>query len=344
LLRNLPLSRRLLAATGAAALGLLGVFTFAGPASAHSTGPTNSVKCGPDANTQIIHWTVTNDFRTPATLSDVKLSGATTTGGIGDIVDGRSLVRSGQEGSSRSADQTVTGKGTMTLSYTATWEDGFARSEHSTVHYDATNCKTEGGSEAKPEFTSNCDGSVKVTLHNPLRKEITYTISAGGKDIKVAVPKNSDKTVDVAAAGGKVVVKLGPWKTEYTWAKPGNCGVPTLTSTSDCNELKITVANPADGEPVKVVVTVGTTEKLNVTLKPGEKNEVRLGRVDGLVAKVTIGEKSQDVKYAQPANCGEALPVTGANTAAVAGGAAVLLAAGGGLFLVARRRRVRFTA
>jgi len=327
-------SKRLLAIAGAAALGLAGAVAFAAPASAHFGKIFGTVGCVDGK--PVVHWTVRNDD--PHTMTVTGLSAP-----IGQIVNNATLDKNG----SLTGDQTVEAGESADLTFHPTWSDGYApregRDPKGHVDVPAWQCKTLGA-----VLKSSCDTSGVVTLHNPFDREAKFRVTPNGAQTKIlSVDKKSDLEVKLDAGFTKVNVwwyGLPEAGKDFTWEKPKDCGVPALTSTSDCNELKITVTNPADGKDANVAVAVGTTEKKAVTLKPGEKVIVEIGRVDNLVAKVTINEKTTEVKYQLPTNCGATLPVTGTNTALVAGGAAVLLSSGAGLFVVARRRRIRFTA
>jgi len=131
------------------------------------------------------------------------------------------------------------------------------------------------------------------------------------------------------------------------------CAPPTVTGTSDCKKLTVTVANPADGIPVTVIFKGPDGNKPPVDLDRGKSASFELPGSTGLTVIVTIGvtgsKHTTDTKidYSKPkTGCEESagLPVTGANAGLAAGVAAGLIGVGGGLFWAARRRRVMFSS
>jgi LPXTG-motif cell wall-anchored protein len=166
---------------------------------------------------------------------------------------------------------------------------------------------------------------------NPLTEEHLYKSRILGSD---KAPGN--------ASYGKLATKYGGDK---------ECAAPTVTSKSDCSNLTITVANPADGilATVKVTWPTGST---TFDVSPGKTAApVVIPGSTGLVATVVTGVKGAKditetkVSYTKPTTgCVSPLPVTGVNAAATAGIALGLVGIGGGLFWAARRRRVMFTS
>lgn len=122
---------------------------------------------------------------------------------------------------------------------------------------------------------------------------------------------------------------------------------------SDCDSLFVKVDNPLEEGDLEVSITSGDVTE-NLTIAPGESEEVSFDAEEGTVATVTIGDESTEVVWEEPEDCeepeegegggDEELPLTGGSTPLIVGGALALLAAGAGLFLVARRRRLTFTA
>src|SRR5690349_17752904 len=72
--RPMPSTRRLFTLGGAVALGLAATALFAAPASAHSAALAHDVAC--KDGKALVTWTVTNDYHTAATLTDVHSSAA----------------------------------------------------------------------------------------------------------------------------------------------------------------------------------------------------------------------------------------------------------------------------
>jgi hypothetical protein len=335
------LPRRLLALAGATFVGAVGAVAFAAPASAHYPIVTYKVECGPTPTTAIITWEVGNseDF-------DAKLSNVEPSGGIGDIKDNAILAKK-SEGTKLTGTQTVNiADGSATLFMHVTWDKG----RKGVVERDSTTTADFRGqvcAQVEVDFRSKCDGTVLVKLSNPLDHAVTFTIEGTDgwkKDVEVAAGSDAEETVPAANAAG-IRVKVGNKRVgAFRWEKPKDCGVPELTTKSDCKNLTITVTNPEDGRPVRVSIKVGDKED-ETEVQPGETAEAVIPGEADLVAIVTIGHKVTEVKYEKPANCETpALPVTGANAGLIAGSALLLVTSGAGLFIVARRRRIRFAA
>lgn len=234
----------------------------------------------------------------------------------------------------------------------------------------STSQRTRGwynGGNACPDpsadVTHACDGSSQVSLQtNPNRYADTTFLIARGQWNKTVVVKRTDALtkVDVPAGTGDITVKRdGVLVKTFKWQEPANCEKPTVSWESDCNDLIITIKNPAGNRPIEVLIdTVEDAQALAVakveaaasapfTVAAGETKIVKIKGVTGLVATVTIGDgESKLATYLKPVTCGGTgggLPTTGPKAGLMAGAGLVLVTAGVGLFMI-RRRRVTFVS
>ncbi|MEV6525434.1 hypothetical protein AB0M43_26125 [Longispora sp. NPDC051575] len=114
--------RRLGAVVGAALIGTVATFALASPASAHDSAVKPKAECDSATGNWIVTWTVDNDWRTAATLSDVK-------GAPSDVVfDALSVpARSGKQNGSVAGRQTVPGTAKdATLGLKVSWPDKYS--------------------------------------------------------------------------------------------------------------------------------------------------------------------------------------------------------------------------
>jgi hypothetical protein len=341
------LSRRLLAVAGAAFIGAVGTLAFAGPASAHHATVTAVVECAKEAGKVDVSWKVANSERD---LDGEIAKVITPKDGFGKIVKGAKLPKGGSLEETQTLDVSAQ---QATLKLQVTWKRGSRKiTDDAELTVPLSDKKCGGESQPQPPkgelaFTSNCDGTVVIKLTNKFDRKIVAQVSGEGgykADVEVAKGATVEHTVPAANAK-KVTVKLGDKQHPYVYEKPYGCGLPSVTTTSDCQNLIITVSNPADGKPVSATVKVGDkTQKLDV--QPGKSVEHKIAGGGGLKAIVTVGDKVTEAVYTKPATCAATpgLPVTGANVGITAGVAVGLVGLGAGLFALARRRRVSFTA
>ncbi|GIJ76978.1 hypothetical protein SAMN05443287_101156 [Micromonospora phaseoli] len=218
------------------------------------------------------------------------------------------------------------------------------------------NCTTPAST-----FASSCDGTVTVSLSNdgsiskyPVEFEVrgengwskTVTVAPGKADNETVVPAENAGKIEVLVEGK--VIENGT----YSWERPEDCPLPTVTTDADCETFGLTASNPEGGVPVKVEFTYGDKTETR-TVAPGSSEKVTFPAGDDEAALVVLPELGLELEviYA-PEGCGgggggeepPGLPVTGAAAGGIAAGAIALLAVGAVLFVLARRRRVHFTA
>ncbi|MFI5485369.1 cell wall anchor protein [Micromonospora echinaurantiaca] len=210
-------------------------------------------------------------------------------------------------------------------------------------------------------FASNCDGTVTVSLSNdgkiskyPVEFEVRGE-NGWSKKVTVEPGKADNGTVVPAENAGKVEVLVDGQVIEdgsYSWQRPEDCPLPTITTKADCENFTLTATNPEGGLPVKVVFTYGKETETR-TVQPGDSETVtfKAGKEETALVVLPELELEMEAVYAPEGDCGgggggeePGLPVTGAAAGGIAAGAVALLALGAVLFLMARRRRVRFTA
>ncbi|MGS2614746.1 cell wall anchor protein [Micromonospora sp. LZ34] len=211
-------------------------------------------------------------------------------------------------------------------------------------------------------FASNCDGTVTVSLSNdgkiskyPVEFEVRGE-NGWSKKVTVEPGKADNGTVVPAENAGKVEVLVDGKVIEngtYSWQRPEDCPLPTITTEADCKTFSLTATNPEGGLPVKVEFTYGGKTETR-TVAPGKSETVtfKAGKDETALVVLPDLELEMEAVYAPEGDCGgggaggeePGLPVTGAAAGGIAAGAVALLALGAVLFVMARRRRVRFTA
>ncbi|MER5454054.1 cell wall anchor protein [Micromonospora sp. NPDC002389] len=218
------------------------------------------------------------------------------------------------------------------------------------------NCTTPAST-----FASSCDGTVAVSLSNDgslSRYAVEFEVrgeNGWSKKVTVEPGKADNETVVPAENAGKIEVLVDGKVIEggtYTWQRPEDCPLPTVTTDADCETFALTASNPEGGVPVKVEFTYGDKTETR-TVAPGTSEKVTFKAGDEETALVVLPELDLELEvvYA-PEDCGgggggeepPGLPVTGAAAGGIAAGAIALLAVGAVLFVMARRRRIHFTA
>ncbi|MFI7605552.1 cell wall anchor protein [Micromonospora sp. NPDC049366] len=211
-------------------------------------------------------------------------------------------------------------------------------------------------------FASNCDGTVTVSLSNdgkiskyPVEFEVKGE-NGFSKKVTVEPGKANTDTVVPAESAGKIEVLVDGKVIEggtYSWQRPEDCPLPTVTTEADCKNFTLTASNPEGGLPVKVEFSYeGKTETRTVAAGKSESVTFKAGKADKALVSLPELELEMEALYTPEGECGggggggeePGLPVTGAAAGGIAAGALALLAIGAVLFVVARRRRVRFTA
>ncbi|MFC3505002.1 cell wall anchor protein [Micromonospora krabiensis] len=211
-------------------------------------------------------------------------------------------------------------------------------------------------------FASNCDGTVTVSLSNdgkiskyPVEFEVKGE-NGFSKKVTVEPGKANNDTVVPAESAGKIEVLVDGKVIEggtYSWQRPEDCPLPTVTTEADCENFTLTASNPEGGLPVKVEFSYdGKTETRTVAAGKSESVTFKAGKAETALVALPDLELEMEAVYAPEGDCGggggggeePGLPVTGAAAGGIAAGALALLAIGAVLFVVARRRRVRFTA
>jgi hypothetical protein len=319
---------RVLAVAGAMTLGALGTVALASPASATNSKITYDLKCGPEAGTASVAWTLENEVDADAVVRDLsrKLNGIAN----GDTVKAKQKV-TGTEDVAISA-------GKITLSLTMKWGN-VRRSVENTADLSTLDCSPA----PVAEFTDNCDKTMLVKVTNPEGgKAVKIAVNgsgtfverkelAPGESWEVTVPADNSEHVRVKYPGGDQIA-------DHNWKKPEVCY--SVSHKSTCDKLTITVTNEGS-VPLTASVKVGDKEE-TTEIPVGQSDTATFKGVEGLVVTLTVGKKSTEIKYAKPADCAPLLPVTGVNAGLLAGAAFVLVSGGGGMYFLARRRRIRF--
>jgi hypothetical protein len=311
-------------------LGAIGTVALASPASATNSRITYEVKCGPEANTAIVAWTVENEVRSDAVVSDLNRE-------LDGIADGDTIA--GRQKATGTEVVGLTGKQQwIKLELKLHWGQ-IARSVDRVADLSKLDCSPK----PTAEFTDKCDKTTVVKVTNPEGgKPVKIAVNGKGefverKDLapgeswEVTVPADNSEHTRVKYPGGDQIA-------EHNWKAPEVCY--SVSHKSTCDKLTITVKNEGT-EPLTASVRVGDQDEAT-EIPAGQSDTATFKGVEGLVVTLTIGKKSTEIKYTKPADCTPLLPVTGANAGLLAGAAFVLVSGGGGLYFLARRRRIRF--
>jgi LPXTG-motif cell wall-anchored protein len=264
-----------------------------------------------------------------------------------DFVFGTDVINPLVDGGDRYGDRKVGSAGAPGNRSTAAADSGSP--QHAWFNGGAARCTTAPRVEAVP----NCDGSVDLSLRNGPGANISaiFRVTASGGYSQTTVV-GQGKLAQVHLGAGHAsdirVTLNGSTVRELSWAKPAGCAPATVSSTSDCAGLTVTVANPQGGDPVEATLASDKPETKTLALRPGETGRATFAARPGLTVTVTIGEQRHLLTFPQSGSCapgtGGGLPQTGAKTGWYVGAALGLLALGGALFGLARRRRVTFTS
>jgi LPXTG-motif cell wall-anchored protein len=343
------LRRRLLASAAGLALGAVGTFSFAAPASAQDDAEgdaqtfgqryeiekvevTGEAECDLETETWTVSWTITNLKRKQATVSKL------TSGDEAVEVDGVPL------GQVLPAEDSITGtqtfpSGTETAELTAelkwAWKDWWGNWKQKFASATATvelgECKEDVPPEEPPEEPEppalsdavffGCDLFVVAIRNDGEEDEVTLLLT----------PNEDVESGHAPALIDQIDAPEGEFEAPEDFALED---VSTLAAgeTFTVGPLGVGGAHAHGFEPFEGLVVTAT-----VLIGEEEVATADLSWEALLAENDIVCEEEDD-------GAGGELPTTGSSTMLIAGGAVALLAVGGGLFLVARRRRVTFTA
>jgi hypothetical protein len=212
-------SRRLLSFAAAAVAGLAATFVMASPASAHTATIDADVSCGIDG-AWTVTWTLSNDWGTNATISDLVVDPAGSAISDDPITNGTLIPHNGSISGSQTFPNSATG---ASLGFKATWPaipdkdngDNHTYSKHidfgrtCTPLYSAVEtCDsvtfTVNAPEA-PASESDADievaaapRSVDVVLTPSSGDPKTVTVTEGGENHEVTFPATTGMTVEIS--------------------------------------------------------------------------------------------------------------------------------------------------
>jgi hypothetical protein len=351
---------RLIAVVAAAALGTVGALLVASPASAHHPTVRASVVCNVQTGMWDVTWKVKNsesDLRgsiievKPAPLSVIK---------PGTL----NLPKSTEAGHPLTEVQSFPSTvNTAWLEVKVKWVRGTGRWQRIIIEKDKEYIKWDGTcGESGPNaaFASDCE-QVTVVLSNSANAtgpaSFTVTRENGTPspiNVGPLAPGTSADPLTFPKSAGFITVVAGNKSFDpYKWTDPGNCGKPTLTAESTCDQLKVTITNPADGVPVNALLdpSTGDNQTFDGIAKGTSQTATFTGSAGLSVLVQLTGVADQTVTWEQPKDCtttapptttGPPLAVTGASLGGVIGIGVGLLAGGAALiaaFVALRRRR-----
>jgi LPXTG-motif cell wall-anchored protein len=122
--------RRILSLSVALAAGAFGVLLLASPASAHDASATAALSCQSDGSV-LVTWTIKNDYNLAAEISN--LSGKPTS----PTAASTKLAAYGSVTATQTVDASA---GTASISFHATWSDGYQKDESGWVKVPAGDC------------------------------------------------------------------------------------------------------------------------------------------------------------------------------------------------------------
>jgi LPXTG-motif cell wall-anchored protein len=361
--------RRTLGLAAAVLAGLLATFVLATPASAHSTSVNGEAVCDSETGNFKVTWTVSNDWYTEVTLTNVALEPAGTS--APPIADGAKIAPSpgklvGVQTIPGNINPTATSSTVARLTETGEWPDFTERYETNKVTI-VGQCK-KGSPSPHASATFDCDGSATLTLSNDANATHTATFAVTGTGFSQttsAISAGKSTTVHVpASAAGDIKVKVGDTDiASFNWAKPSDCAAVKVAIKSDCTSLTVSLENPSPNAPITATVVSGTDSK-DVTIDTGKTEFVTFPAGPGpTVATVTFKDAAATTLAAHAVAAADAaapitlawvnpgavctppqLPNTGAKVGGVIGSGAALVGVGVGLLLYVRRRKARMAA
>jgi LPXTG-motif cell wall-anchored protein len=345
--RPKPSLRRPLAVLGATLVGIAAALAISAPASAHDALLSGDYKCLPSGQWEVT-WTLTSkNTDLTATLDAVSYEPANPD--AEHIVEGATLPKPGDGVLTEMVLLPGDAPGTG-LFVGATFSNGHKASDEEFLEFEG-DCKEEQQPEQKSPsvtFESLCDGSVDVTLHNPTREAVTFTVN--GKKIEVAADGFDVVNLTGEAAATIVVTWGEDGKAMGGFEPPDTC--PTIAATFTCDQLIVEIENPDNGRAFEVTLEPSGGAKETIGVEAGESVTREYDATEGFSVRATAFGATDTFVWEQPEACGGAggggggpeLPVTGPQAGAIAGGAGLLLVLGTVLLVLARRRRIRFTA
>jgi LPXTG cell wall anchor motif len=348
-------TRRVLSALAAVAAGVVGVFVVASPASAHHSAIVGEADCDTATGEWKVTWTVTGYAPSGVAEWWIKEEQATHQTGGSTVTDPNPIPTG--EANAKPRTQTFTGTQTVPgdassakLKVKAEWSNGFDEDNWQIYTVNFTDVCEQNKPSPTASFSSNCDGTVNVTLRNDDGTADAVFQINGGADIPVA-PNAKPDPIKVEAVDGKVTVTSGgePVGEPYAWTAPEDCTPVEISSKSDCTTLTIELTNPAGGRAIAYKVVVGSDEKTG-SLAVGETKQVGpFAASQGTTATVTIGDgqpttvawQRDAAACATPTSTQPALPNTGTSglPGIIAAGVALVLAGAGLLTMLYLRRR-----
>lgn len=323
----------------AAAIGLFGAFLLASPASAHDAAVKGTAACQADGS-YTVTWTIGNDWKDAASISDVKAAPVDLKSAVGDVAANSSTTAT-QAGVPASAKE-------ATLAFTATWQDGVKVHKSGTV-------KLPGSCTPKPDCVSaaaasyqhtfdGAKGTATVSLADgqKLCKDssqdfslASYTAQSAG-DFASSLPQTlfdqDSGTIDATHTSITLNVKLPDCYLQVDLIWGGKSEVlPGFTKGSPTYGSKVLGSKAAPGNLSKGVFGAyhgGTTACVATSASPS------------LSPSASPTESAAAPVSSSPApGAGGGLPVTGTSLTAFIVAAVVLIGGGATLFIVARRRR-----
>jgi hypothetical protein len=354
-LRRTP--RRLASAVAALAAGIVGALVVASPAQAHHSDVVGETECDTATGQWKVHWTVTG--YAPYGVQQWWLKDEKATHGVsGSTVTDSNPIPTGS-GNAKSTSQTFTGTQTVPgnaswaeLQVKAKWSNGFTEGTFRTGKVNFTDTCEPNKPAPTATFTSNCDGTVTVTLRNDDGKADAVFQINGGADITVA-PNAKPDPITVQPVNGKVTVTSGgqPVGDPFTWTPPDDCAPAAIASKSDCTSLTVELTNPQGGTPTSYKVRFGSTEETGTLAVNEAKTFGPFQAGPGNAAEVTVGNSDpvtvnwapdpQDCTTPTTTTTTPELPDTGTGGLGgiVVTGAALVLGGAGLLTLLFLRRR-----
>jgi LPXTG-motif cell wall-anchored protein len=334
-----PVTRRLVAVTASAFIGLVGALALAAPVSAHKPLVDGVAECDLATGEYVITWTVAN--------SEDDITGELTAvqadpGGLSTIVVGATLPKEGDGVLSET--QRVPGDTTeASLSVRATW-----MRDKPVVADDGTTLYLDGDCAALAEWGSivSCDFLVVFVRNHAEQGDATLSLTPNqdathghapgflplidqiDENGFVEVPEDAGLEMTEEVTAGGVVGPLGPFP-------PGGEHAHGFVA--------------SDGLTAQVVITLAGETVVDETVAWDATGLDCEGDDDGGGGGDDDGGGGGDDGGGDDGGGGgddgdEGLPVTGTSTGIIAGAALALLTFGGGLYLFARRRRISFTA
>lgn len=256
-MRTRPL-RLFAGAVAAMAAAGMAVLVFASPASAWTVMVSGTAVCDPKTGAWEVTWTLENDQKTAATLSNVRFTPTVAAASLPTTVPPKQGTTNGHVETVVTLPTNVATWDEASLTFTARWSSGETHRAYGKVQRQGE-CRRSRPAAPDVDFAPSCDGTTTVRLANgPDSDEPAEFVVVGSNDFRrdEKLPAGTETEVLVPAANGPQVTVTSDEETwEFTWKRPDDCATPSPPEPSEPPQQGPPQL-PQTGFPVRQVISV----------------------------------------------------------------------------------------